>query len=161
MQNHTRICQFCGKDYIPKTSWQKTCSYQCGYYLQNAKNRRGITNFGNCKRCNKSLEHKKSHALYCSRTCKSLDHTFKNRPKTRPVNTARRQDIWLRDQGRCYICQKQVDRFNFELDHLLPISRGGSSDPSNLAVSCRFCNRSRGNTIEPVQLKKLYELRFL
>ncbi|WP_078906556.1 HNH endonuclease [Streptomyces sp. NRRL S-378] len=30
-------------------------------------------------------------------------------------------------------------------DHILPLSRGGTSDPSNIRVLCRSCNSARGN----------------
>lgn len=32
-----------------------------------------------------------------------------------------------------------------QLDHLVPRKYGGSNDPSNLASSCRKCNRARGS----------------
>ncbi len=32
-----------------------------------------------------------------------------------------------------------------EVDHMLPISRGGSNDPSNLTLACRTCNRDKTN----------------
>ncbi len=32
------------------------------------------------------------------------------------------------------------------MDHLVPISRGGTNDPRNLQVLCRRCNGSKGAT---------------
>lgn len=32
-----------------------------------------------------------------------------------------------------------------ELDHVTPESRGGSSDPDNLVLACRTCNRQKGH----------------
>ncbi|MCJ2086518.1 HNH endonuclease [Methylobacterium sp. E-005] len=32
----------------------------------------------------------------------------------------------------------------FEIDHVVPYSRGGENDPSNLCVACKPCNRSKG-----------------
>lgn len=31
------------------------------------------------------------------------------------------------------------------LDHVIPASRGGDNDPSNLVTACKRCNDSRGN----------------
>lgn len=31
-----------------------------------------------------------------------------------------------------------------ELDHVIPLHLGGTSDPSNLVMACRACNRSKG-----------------
>jgi hypothetical protein len=43
---------------------------------------------------------------------------------------------------RCEYCHAPEDAFNFpfEVDHILPMSRGGSDDLDNLALSCRACN---------------------
>lgn len=35
----------------------------------------------------------------------------------------------------------------FEVDHLFPVMRGGSDDPSNLTIACEVCNRSKGSKI--------------
>lgn len=154
-----RLCEHCGGNYLPTTKWQKACSYTCGYSMRNLKKKRGRTNYKNCARCGASLENKRSNAIYCSRTCKSMDHTFKHRPKTRFVSTARRMAIYNRDNGTCYICHKPVASNDFELDHLVPVSRGGDSSEGNVAVTCRYCNRSRGCRIGIDQLNKLFELR--
>jgi hypothetical protein len=157
----TRVCEYCQNSYVVTRHWQKTCSYKCGYYFQNSKKKQDISNFGNCARCGKSLAHKKSHALYCSTTCKSMDHTFKHRSKTRFATTARRQEIYIRDNSSCYMCLTKLEFSKIELDHLIPVSRGGDSSSENLAVSCMFCNRSRGSKIGIRQLEKLHELRII
>lgn len=33
---------------------------------------------------------------------------------------------------------------NIEIDHIVPLSRGGTHTPENLAPACRPCNRSKG-----------------
>ena len=60
-------------------------------------------------------------------------------------------DVWrmLEDQDHlCAYCE--VPLFgNFEIDHMVPISKGGSNDWSNIALTCRYCNRSKYNrTVE-------------
>jgi len=158
-QLDARICIQCDKSYQPTRAWQKTCSYVCSYTSRNDKRRRGITNYGKCARCESSLTNKKAHAIYCSKTCKSMDHNFKHRSKTRVKGVARRREIYERDGHACYICQKPLELREVHLDHLIPVAKNGSSHPTNLAVSCGFCNRSRGTRIEIKQLAKLDELR--
>jgi len=156
--NSQRICAYCSLVYIPNTIWQMTCSYACGYNRQNHKKPKNL-NQGRCKRCNKNLEHRRSDAIYCSRTCKSLDFNFHHRYKSRMTTKTRRMAIIERDKWQCYICAEFLQFSEIELDHLIPHSRGGSSDSDNLAVSCLPCNRSRGNRIGIRQLEKLNELR--
>jgi hypothetical protein len=31
----------------------------------------------------------------------------------------------------------------FSIDHIVPVSKGGSDDPDNLAYACQFCNSSK------------------
>lgn len=52
--------------------------------------------------------------------------------------------IYARDQGTCHICRMQVRREDASLDHLIPVSRGGLSIESNLALAHLRCNTSRG-----------------
>lgn len=154
-------CLNCNALFTPVRNWQKNCSNVCSYTRRNNLRKRDITNHGSCARCGKSLEHKKSHAIYCSKTCVSMDHSFKHRAKTRTQGTARRKAIYERDEGQCYLCKQPVSFKNFELDHLLPVSRNGDSSPQNLAVSCMSCNRRRGTKLGIEQLIKLSELRTL
>jgi hypothetical protein len=157
--NSPRICMACLAVYTPTRNWQKACSYKCGYTYRNNAKKRGVTNFRECARCSKGLQDKFANAIYCSRTCKALDHNFKHRAKTRTQGVSRRREIYERDGGQCYMCQKELELNQVELDHLVPASRLGDSSPANLAVSCMTCNRSRGTKIGIQQLTKLYELR--
>jgi 5-methylcytosine-specific restriction endonuclease McrA len=88
-----------------------------------------------------------------------MDHNFKHRSKTRVQGVARRREIYERDAGTCYICKKPLNLADVHLDHLIPVAKNGNSDANNLAVSCGFCNRSRGTRIGLEQLAKLDELR--
>jgi len=154
-------CLNCKNVFQLKRYWQKCCSYKCGYEYQNKRlkqNRLANTNL--CYRCGKSLLHKRTNAIYCSQTCKSMDHNFKHRNGSgRRTTTARRRLIIERDNGICYLCNKQIPFNEIEIDHLIPRSRGGSSQPDNLSVSCMKCNRHKGNRIGLEQLKRLFELR--
>lgn len=55
-----------------------------------------------------------------------------------------RAAIYERDGGRCHICLDHVDRQEFTLDHLAPLSQGGFDSPENVAVAHRSCNSRRG-----------------
>jgi 5-methylcytosine-specific restriction endonuclease McrA len=156
-------CGFCDTAFLINQYSQKFCSYKCAYTSRNKKNQqlkklqKRPIDF--CLRCNASLSHKKKHAIYCSKTCKSMDHTAKHRAKTRTLSTARRAEIYQRDQKKCYICDTPLTIKQIELDHIIPIVLGGSSDPSNIACSCRPCNRSKGSKVGLKQIAKLLELR--
>ena len=54
-----------------------------------------------------------------------------------------------RDNYTCQICGKYMpDEVGLEIDHIIPVSKGGKSIPDNLRVLCSKCNRKKGNKIE-------------
>ncbi len=55
------------------------------------------------------------------------------------------QDIlqMVEDQcGLCAYCEATLEE-DWEIDHMLPLSRGGSNDWSNIAAVCESCNRRK------------------
>jgi HNH endonuclease len=56
-----------------------------------------------------------------------------------------RLKVFERDGYLCYKCGKLLTRFSATLDHLQPVSRGGTHSYTNLATSCLHCNSRRGN----------------
>jgi hypothetical protein len=51
-------------------------------------------------------------------------------------------EVRRREGSRCTYCGATDRRLEF--DHIFPVSRGGSDEPSNLALACDRCNRSKG-----------------
>lgn len=69
-------------------------------------------------------------------------------------NARRKVRAWLAAQGRpCAICGRPIDYslpagdpMSFEVDEIVPVSRGGSPiDCSNVQPAHRICNQRRGN----------------
>lgn len=56
------------------------------------------------------------------------------------------RDLVKRDGPFCIWCKRHLNRYDRSRDHLVPRSLGGSLEMSNLVLSCRFCNSSRGHT---------------
>lgn len=46
-----------------------------------------------------------------------------------------------RDGPNCGYCGKEASPFH--IDHVVPLSRGGSNDDDNLIVTCASCNQSK------------------
>ena len=76
--------------------------------------------------------------------------------KSRYANGHARREAraWLKAQGLpCHICGQPIDYslpagdpMSFEVDEIVPVSRGGSPyDRANLAPAHRICNERRGN----------------
>ena len=57
-----------------------------------------------------------------------------------------KEEIKLRDNYTCQICGKYMpDEVGLHIDHIVPVSKGGKSVPSNLQVLCSKCNGKKSN----------------
>ena len=50
--------------------------------------------------------------------------------------------VYERDRYRCVVCCSQD---NLQVDHVVPVARGGRSVVSNLQILCATCNQSKGS----------------
>jgi 5-methylcytosine-specific restriction endonuclease McrA len=53
--------------------------------------------------------------------------------------------VLRRDRGVCGICGKPVEGPVFEIDHIVPLSRGGAHTMANVQLAHRTCNRKKWN----------------
>lgn len=57
-----------------------------------------------------------------------------------------RKRIINRDNYTCQMCGKYMpDEVGLHVDHIIPISKGGKTVPSNLQVLCSKCNGNKSN----------------
>jgi 5-methylcytosine-specific restriction endonuclease McrA len=56
------------------------------------------------------------------------------------------QNILMRDV-ECYLCGSALQDKQFEFDHMVPLSRGGSHSSENVRVVHTSCNRRKWNRI--------------
>jgi hypothetical protein len=62
----------------------------------------------------------------------------------------RRLTILDRDDHVCVYCTAPLSDDSFVLDHLIPLSKGGTNHRHNLAAACEVCNRRRSDS-DPIQ----------
>jgi hypothetical protein len=53
--------------------------------------------------------------------------------------------VWDRDGGVCHICRQPCERWNWHLDHVVSLARGGAHSYANVAVSHPGCNLKKGD----------------
>ncbi len=77
-----------------------------------------------------------------------LTETKELRNISRQISMVTQRRVLRRDNYICQMCHQPIpdDKINF--DHIIPWSKGGSSDESNIRLLCESCNKSRGNSYE-------------
>lgn len=79
--------------------------------------------------------------------CTLREYHSKNQRKL--MTQELRRQIMERDDYTCQICGKYMpDEVGLHIDHIIPVSKGGKSIPSNLRVLCSKCNGSKGSKFE-------------
>lgn len=133
-----KICSKCGRAY-PATP---------AYFYRNRASRDGLRS--DCKACRDAW--REAHPDAGRIAAKNYRQTHPDAPRrwnelrrdrlqaapghhTRADELAQRQ----RQRNRCYYCGARLGQ-DWTIDHVIPISRGGSDDPSNLVAACPACN---------------------
>ena len=134
----------------------KFCNQSCAATYNNA--RRETTSLKhNCQHC--GISGVSSHAKYCSNKC-SVDHNRKYTKdesaiikKNRCRETSANYRAKVRNQTPITADRKAIRQFyadcpvGFEIDHIIPISKGGLHDLSNLQYLTITENRRKSNKI--------------
>lgn len=75
--------------------------------------------------------------------------------KRQSISKRRRFEILKRDRFTCQYCSRKPPKVALEVDHIIPVSKGGSSDSTNLVAACFDCNRGKSDielTVVPESL---------
>ena len=75
----------------------------------------------------------------------AYDEVTRRKHERARVTPSVRYNIMKRDGFRCCLCGRSAaDGIELEVDHIVPISKGGNTVYSNLQTLCRDCNRGKG-----------------
>jgi 5-methylcytosine-specific restriction endonuclease McrA len=126
---------FAAINYIARPS--KKC-YGCDKHFKNAFGE----GYNYCKECRKTKKFKSDKKVRRERVRKrSCDVKFN------------KEQIFKRDKWKCQMCGIKTHKRDHllpdaaELDHIVPLSKGGRHIPSNLQCLCRACNRKKGDSL--------------
>jgi 5-methylcytosine-specific restriction endonuclease McrA len=56
-----------------------------------------------------------------------------------------RENVYARDRYTCQYCARQFPSKELTLDHVVPASKFGRKDWTNVVTACRPCNHRKGN----------------
>lgn len=120
---------------------------------------------GYCSRCGEGFT---THANcyigngHCSKRCNRAHQRELERVSKREAFVANvyRQEIYERDNWRCQLCGKAVKRkaqvpdlLAPTIDHIIPLSLGGTHEPANTQLAHFGCNAKKSNRLTGDQLR--------
>lgn len=172
---HLNTCACCASPFFHKSKRATACSERCKTELLRAASRkhwaeekerltalRGQTAC-TCKECGGEFlkPYGDKRRSFCSKQCSQKAARRVRKPKERARNQAARLErvdpfrVFDRDGWRCQICHKRTPKrlrgtihdMAPELDHIVPLARGGEHSYQNTQCACRRCNGRKGATV--------------
>jgi|TARA_B100000287_G_scaffold27879_1_gene26400 hypothetical protein len=77
----------------------------------------------------------------------------------RTFNDNQKRQAWVNADFKCQECDKKVTMAEARADHILPHSKGGNTDSSNLQILCEDCNESKSSSMSTNDLQKVLKNR--
>ena len=65
-----------------------------------------------------------------------------------PIPPSVREYVFERDSYACQSCGKDQKTVSLQVDHIIPLAKGGSNDISNLQTLCSRCNQQKSDRID-------------
>ena len=156
------VCAFqsCARLFSREDPRKRYCGRDCCIAASNAKQAQrkaeamAAQPMRTCKQCGASfgLIYGTKRRLYCSRECEEhrrqaersgTSHRRRAKRYGVPYEHVNRLKVFERDRWRCKLCGAKVKQSTAELDHILPLSKGGGHTYTNTQCSCRPCNQSK------------------
>lgn len=140
--NNPRQCPECGDSFIGRNLLVKYCSLEC---RRRFGHRLSLARHGNARFVWDEVTKARWHRRRALRVKATIGEPFTN------------IEIFDRDGWECGVCHEPVgkqvaypDPMSKSLDHVVPLSRGGSHSRSNVQLAHLVCNMRKGARPEPL-----------
>lgn len=89
---------------------------------------------------------------------KSKNVTNKSAVKRKRYSEEQRREIYKKSGGCCQLCGRKISFTEMTVDHIMPISKGGSNDMDNTEATCRICNQFKSNIFPDQFIDRITEI---
>lgn len=161
-KSKVKECLHCGSKFKGYEAHNFCCD-TCRIDYYNSKNK--VNNNSNCLECGNELE--KGQEKYCSDLCRNRANNRVARIKRRNLIQNGKTDMDIssnklikRDKNVCHICGRKCDSNDYiidndgnfivgknypSIDHVKPISKGGTHTWDNVKLAHHYCNTIKSN----------------
>lgn len=85
-----------------------------------------------------------SEVFVVSKAAPKVVQVIKTKPRRKGISKRVRFEVFKRDNWSCQYCGSQSPNVKLHVDHITPVSKGGTNDLENLTTSCIDCNLGKG-----------------
>lgn len=162
-QSVEKVCRHCGKTFTVTGKRDRTYCYDswCAQSAYRQRKQAGeakmvVAHDVTCDECGARFVARYPSARWCSKSCANR-YWGRIRSRQRSVLSDAKytdREIFERDGWSCYLCGEQVRMdvprlhpLGATIDHVVPLSRGGIDEPSNLRTAHWRCNSLKGSSL--------------
>lgn len=84
-------------------------------------------------------------------TCRMHLIKFRRRKEIQRLRTQARRRYWMKtyieQRGICAYCHFAFSLFQWTIDHIIPLSRGGTNKRKNIVGCCKRCNEKKADRL--------------
>jgi 5-methylcytosine-specific restriction endonuclease McrA len=105
-------------------------------------------------------ERRRIQDSYYAKTSEDYPEAVGNyyKPNRAPIEKSLRPKILNRTNGYCFYCDKELDPFDWQIDHVWPYRMGGTHEFVNLVPACKDCNEEKWAHLPTTYLLKKWAL---
>ena len=74
------------------------------------------------------------------------------------VRNGIRRQVYNCQNGKCSMCGEKISYMKFTVDHVIPISKGGSNTIDNMEAMCDMCNQMKKDYLKRDFLKHIEKI---
>ncbi len=107
----------------------------------------------------KSMEKNKDHHKKIRSEYLKTENGINTQRKSRQVTRCKSKGVYVesvdplelykQQDGICYLCYEKFTFKEMEMDHVIPVSKGGKHELNNVKMCCGKCNKIKGSKILP------------
>lgn len=118
--------------------------YEKEYWIKNIEKRREKLNRWRRNNPIKDKEHLAKYRRTLKYRVSKRINDLKRRKRELPILVTKEELKELVERSKeCYYCKMKIIK-TFDIDHKIPLCRGGENKIENLVISCPTCNRRKG-----------------
>ena len=144
-----RICSRCKQDF-PRTNefWHTNAAVRDGLHTvcRSCAKAKSSAHYVAIRDANREALRERNRKNYAANKEAAAARAKRYKARRKAGGRVTKFDLGIqfeRQKGLCFYCRKSIADRKFDVDHYIPLSKGGKNEPSNIVLACPTCNNSK------------------